>query len=70
MNGAAYVAHWLTKLRDDRREVFRAASDAQRIADFLLAFHPDYAERNHDARDDAEQSRSCLSDSGEMAAAD
>ena len=36
-NGAAYIAHWLTKLRDDKKEVFRAASDAQRIADYLLA---------------------------------
>jgi antirestriction protein ArdC len=24
-------------------EIFRAAADAQRIADYLLAFHPDYA---------------------------
>ncbi len=43
-NGAAYIADWLGKLRDDKKEVFRAASDAQRIADYLLAFHPAYAE--------------------------
>ena len=42
-NNAAYVAHWLEKLRSDRKEIFRAAADAQRIADYLLAFHPDYA---------------------------
>ena len=42
-NGAAYIAEWLHKLRDDCKEVFRAASDAQRIADYLLAFHPAYA---------------------------
>jgi antirestriction protein ArdC len=42
-NNNAYVAHWLQKLRDDRKEIFRAAADAQRIADYLLAFHPDYA---------------------------
>ena len=42
-NGAAYIASWLEKLRHDKKEVFRAASDAQRIADYLLAFHPDYA---------------------------
>lgn len=41
-NGAAYIADWLRKLRDDKKEVFRAASDAQRIADYLLAFHPAY----------------------------
>jgi antirestriction protein ArdC len=45
-NNAAYVASWLEKLRSDRREIFRAAADAQRIADYLLAFHPDYAARN------------------------
>lgn len=42
-NGAAYVAHWAKKLREDKREIFRAAADAQKIADYLLAFHPDYA---------------------------
>jgi len=42
-NNAAYVASWLEKLRSDRKEIFRAAADAQRIADYLLAFHPDYA---------------------------
>src|SRR5580704_16001885 len=39
-NNDAYVAHWLQKLRDDSKEIFRAAADAQRIADYLLAFHP------------------------------
>ena len=38
-NNAAYVAYWLKTLRSDRKEVFRAAADAQRIADYLLAFH-------------------------------
>jgi antirestriction protein ArdC len=42
-NNAAYLATWLEKLRADRKEIFRAAADAQRIADYLLAFHPDYA---------------------------
>jgi antirestriction protein ArdC len=42
-NNAAYVASWLETLRADRKEIFRAAADAQRIADYLLAFHPDYA---------------------------
>jgi len=46
-NNAAYIAHWLETLRSDRKEIFRAAADAQRIADFLLAFHPDYARRHH-----------------------
>ncbi|GAB0120052.1 ArdC family protein [Acidisoma sp. 7E03] len=42
-NGAAYIADWIRKLRDDKREIFRAAADAQRIAGYILAFHPDYA---------------------------
>ena len=42
-NNAAYVASWLERLRSDRKEIFRAAVDAQRIADYLLAFHPAYA---------------------------
>jgi len=42
-NNAAYLASWLEKLRSDRKEIFRAAADAQRIADYLLAFHPDDA---------------------------
>ena len=43
-NHANYVASWARKLKEEKREVFRAAADAQRIADYLLAFHPDYAE--------------------------
>jgi antirestriction protein ArdC len=42
-NNAAYLASWLAKLRSNRKEIFRAAADAQRIAAYLLAFHPDYA---------------------------
>jgi antirestriction protein ArdC len=42
-NCAAYVSGWLKKMKDDKREIFRAAADAQRIADFLLGFHPAYA---------------------------
>jgi len=50
-NNAAYVAHWLETLRSDRKEIFRVAADAQRIADFLLGFHPDYASRHRSAPD-------------------
>ena len=48
-NHASYVAHWLEKLRSDKREIFRAAADAQKIADYLLQFHPDFAARNASA---------------------
>jgi len=40
---ASYVSSWLDVLRKDKREIFRAAADAQRIADYLLGFHPLYA---------------------------
>ena len=40
---ASYIASWIKPLKDDKREIFRAAADAQRIADMQLGFHPDYA---------------------------
>lgn len=55
-NNAAYIAHWLEKLRSDRKEIFRAAADAQRIADYLLAFHPDYARRHRITSDSVSSS--------------
>jgi antirestriction protein ArdC len=42
-NHASYVNSWLTTLRGDRREIFRAAADAQRISDWCLACHPAWA---------------------------
>jgi antirestriction protein ArdC len=42
-NHAAYVAGWLKKLREDKREILHCAADAQRIADYTLAYHPDFA---------------------------
>ena len=53
-NGAAYIASWLETLRSDRKEIFRASADAQRIADYLLALHPDYAARHLDTMISAE----------------
>jgi antirestriction protein ArdC len=41
-NTAAYLSSWLERLRNNNREIFSAAADAQRIADYLLGFHPDY----------------------------
>jgi antirestriction protein ArdC len=39
-------------LKQDRREIFHAAAEAQRIADYILAFHPDYAEKPGDPADE------------------
>lgn len=35
---AAYVGSWLEALRNDPHEIFAAARDAQKIADFVMAF--------------------------------
>ena len=39
---ASYIADWIGKLREDKREIFRAAADAQKIADLALSYHPGY----------------------------
>ena len=33
---ASYVGHWIKALRDDAREVYRAARNAQAISDYIL----------------------------------
>ena len=45
---ASYIASWIKPLKDDKREIFRAAADAQRIASMELGFHPDYAAQVQD----------------------
>ena len=35
---AAYVQSWIKILRDDPREVFRAAADAEKIMDYVMEF--------------------------------
>ncbi|MEY2494309.1 MAG: hypothetical protein QOJ45_801 [Verrucomicrobiota bacterium] len=37
---AAYIASWLTVLKNDKRAIFQAAAYAQRAADFLHALQP------------------------------
>ncbi len=41
-NHASYLSSWLETLKKDKREIFRAARDAQKIAEYCLAFHPEY----------------------------
>lgn len=41
---ADYLGAWLETLREDNRAIFKAASQASKAADFLLAFMPDAAE--------------------------
>lgn len=40
---ASYIADWIKPLKEDKREIFRAAADTQRITDMELGFHPAYA---------------------------
>lgn len=37
---AQYVAHWLEKLRDDKRAIFRASSMAQIAVEFIYSLQP------------------------------
>jgi antirestriction protein ArdC len=39
---ASYIGSWLKPLKEDKREIFRTAADAQRIVDMVLGFHPDF----------------------------
>ena len=43
---AAYVRSWVQGLKDDKNEIFRAAKDASRAADFLLALEREEAATN------------------------
>jgi antirestriction protein ArdC len=38
---ADYLGNWLSVLREDARAIFKAASNASKAADYLLAFAPD-----------------------------
>ena len=55
-NHASYVQSWIKVLKSDTREIFRAAADASRIADWILSHHPDHAEN----RDPGERGRALL----------
>jgi hypothetical protein len=37
---ASYIQEWLTVLKEDNRAIFRAASHAQRAADYLNGLQP------------------------------
>jgi antirestriction protein ArdC len=52
---ADYIGSWLKVLREDNRAIFRAASQASKAADYLLAFLP--AENAEPAHIDVDQDR-------------
>ena len=46
---AAYIASWLEVLKDDKRLIFSAASQAQRAADYLHSLQPHQIEETEDS---------------------
>ncbi|OKP00834.1 zincin-like metallopeptidase domain-containing protein [Xenorhabdus eapokensis] len=41
---AAYVGSWIKILKEDPREIFRAAADAERISDYIMGFEHEKAQ--------------------------
>ena len=58
-NHASYIQSWVKVLKDDKREIFRAAADANRIAEWILSHHPAHAagDDQPDPVDDEQQSQ-------------
>jgi antirestriction protein ArdC len=54
-NHASYIQSWIAVLKQDRREFFHAAADAQKIADYILSFHPDYAQTPQEPTDETDE---------------
>lgn len=44
MNHAAYVGSWIKALKSDKNEIFRAATDASKMTDYLLDLEQQKAE--------------------------
>ena len=66
-NHASYIQSWVKVLRDDKREIFRAAADANRIAEWILSHHPAHAARDDDP-DTADDEQPSTAPSGALAA--
>jgi antirestriction protein ArdC len=54
---AAYLGHWLSVLKEDKRAIFSAAAHAQRAADYLKGLQPDaQAEQVQEAEEEERES--------------
>ncbi len=42
-NHSSYIQSWVEVFKNDKREIFRAAADANRIAEWILSHHPAHA---------------------------
>ena len=49
-NHVSYIQSWVKVLKDDKREIFRAAADANRIAEWILSHHPAHGRRRRRSR--------------------
>ena len=47
---AAYVGHWIKALEDDPLEIFRAAAEAEKIKDYVMAFEQQQVQAQDPAR--------------------
>ena len=58
-NHTSYIQSWVKVLKDDKREIFRAAADANRIAEWILSHHPAHAagDDDPDTADDEQPSQ-------------
>jgi antirestriction protein ArdC len=68
-NQASYIDDWLGALKKERKTIFRAAVEAQRVADYILGLHPDYAAahaqpNNEDVNDAADDVSDALAEAG------
>lgn len=52
---AAYLGHWLSVLKEDKRAIFSAAAHAQRAADYLKGLQPD-AQQVQEAEEEERES--------------
>lgn len=50
-DNASYIDSWLGVMRQDKRAIFRIATEAQRVADYILGLHPDFAAIQQDEAD-------------------
>ena len=55
-NHVSYIQSWIKVLKSDTREIFRAAADASRIADWILSHHPAHVGGCDVAGDDEQSS--------------
>ena len=62
-NHASYLASWIEVLKSDTKEIFRVAADAQKIADYVLEWHPEYS-RAAESERQADAERQATRDAG------